>query len=47
MKNKDKCQISGCRQFGDLIYYGKELCDKHWNTIDSDSTLKEMLGVSE
>jgi len=47
MKNKDKCQISGCRQFGDLIYYGKELCDKHWTTIEDDSILKKMLGVSE
>jgi hypothetical protein len=41
----DMCEIKRCKGSTDIIYYGHEVCDKHWdahcaNKIDLKKILK-------
>lgn len=41
------CVIKHCRGHSHIIYYGRGLCDKHWNELAMKPTdeMKELLDV--
>ena len=45
--NEDKCCMSGCKGKPGLTYYGKPVCDKHWEKLSEKTPdeLKDLLGV--
>lgn len=45
----DKCVFKKCKQIGTIIYFDKQLCDKHWDKICEMDTKKgkELLGIKE
>lgn len=46
--NKDeRCVIKHCRNIGDVLYYGRQLCNKHWeHYMDLPSEkLKKLLNI--
>jgi len=45
-----KCKVKKCKREGDLIFYGKEVCNKHW-LMDCNKKsrfdLKKEFGIKE
>ena len=37
-KNSDTCAVKFCRHEGDIIFYGKKVCEDHWNMHASDES---------
>jgi len=49
-KGNGICEVKSCRQVSDLVFYGKEVCAKHWDMHCNDSkrfNLKEHFNVKE
>ena len=43
-----KCEIKRCRDEGILIYYGFEICQRHWSmACDNKIDLKEYFKIKE
>jgi len=42
----DKCAIKKCRQPAGLTYYGKPVCDKHWEKYTA-AELKKALKIKD
>ena len=35
MTGQDKCHFKGCKGKVEITYYGKPLCDKHWDQMSA------------
>jgi hypothetical protein len=49
MVNEDRCCYKGCKDELKIFYYGKGLCDKHWQKLCEKSTadMKKILEIKE
>jgi hypothetical protein len=46
-KEDDRCVIKHCRSIGDVVYYGRQLCNKHWEHYMNQPSekLKKILNI--
>ena len=49
MITEDRCCYKGCKDELKIFYYGKGLCDKHWQKLCEKSTtdMKKILEIKE
>ena len=49
MDDRDTCCCKKCKEKVEIFYFGKPLCNRHWNKFadKTPSELKDILGVKE
>jgi len=48
-QDKDTCCYKSCKDRVEIYYYGKPLCDKHWNKLSekTPTDVKKELGIKK
>lgn len=42
------CEIKNCRNVGDIIYYGHEICWKHWEEFcKKEVNIKKIFNIKD
>jgi hypothetical protein len=50
MKSEDLCQILHCKSYGEIIYFGRMVCNGHWDRYTQDKppgSLRRALGIPQ